>query len=107
MTFQPIRKRSYRGPDGLMCDQSEAVGPDGIVKSGYSVSIGVMAADSVPPGMTIVLDTDAAHAGYVSRMTTKRAAPRPTDAPPVAAPGEGTAHSDYVRRMARRANKEA
>ncbi|HEX2813622.1 MAG TPA: hypothetical protein VHO04_13165 [Sphingopyxis sp.] len=99
MTFQPIRKRSYRGPDGVMCDQSEAVGADGIVKSGYSVSVGVMAADSVPPGVTPVRDTptedDQAHARYVERMSKR--APATAKAPADPAPAEG--HSGYLARM--------
>ncbi len=107
MTFQSTYKRkSYRGPDGLICDQSEAVGSDGIVKSGYSVSISVMAADSA----TIVRDTPLtdgeqaearAFQAYVARMTGK-----PRDdadkAPPATANDENSAYARYVARFNRK-----
>ena len=81
-----------------------AVDAAGVCLPGVTVSVGVMAADSVPPGVTPVRDTptedDQAHAGYVARMKTKRAAP-PAKAPADPAPLEG--HAAYLSRMTRRA----
>lgn len=107
MTFQSnYKQKSYRGPDGLICDQSEAVGSDGIVKSGYSVSISVMAADSA----TIVRDTPLtdgeqaearAFQAYVARMTGK---PRDDadNAPLATANDEDAAYSAYAKRYSRK-----
>ena len=81
MTFQFTHKRkSYRGPDGLTCDQSEAVDANGLVKSGYSVAVNIMAADTAAPSAIIVRDTPLtdgeqaeakAFAAYVARMSGK------------------------------------
>ena len=107
MTFTPNSKRSktYRGPDGLMCDQSEAVDAKGIVKSGYSVAVGVMAADSAAPGAIVVNDTPSkptdAQAGYVNRMTKRKVAPTAADASLASAADGSATHSAYVARFNR------
>ena len=89
----------YYDRDGNRVPRHLAVGSNGIVKSGYSVSVGVMAADSVPPGVTPVRDTptedDQAHARYVERMSKR--APATAKAPADPAPAEG--HSSYLARM--------
>jgi hypothetical protein len=89
----------YYDRDGNRVPRHLAVGSNGIVKSGYSVSVGVMAADSAAPGMTPVRDTptedDQAHARYVERMSKR--APAAAKAPADPAPAEG--HSSYLARM--------
>ena len=97
--------KMYYDRDGNRVPRHLAVGSNGIVKSGYSVSVGVMAADSAAPGMTPVRDTPSkptdAYDAYLARMT-KRGAKPATDAIPATAEG----HDAYVARM-KRAKKEA
>lgn len=76
-----------------------AVDAAGVCLPGVTVSVALTAADSAPTGLLVrdtPTDADAAHAGYVARMKTKRAAP-PAKAPADPAPLEG--HSGYLARM--------
>ncbi len=80
-----------------------AVDAAGVCLPGVTVSVALTAADSAPTGLLVrdtPTDADAAHAGYVARMKTKRAAP-PAKAPADPAPLEG--HAAYLSRMTRRA----
>ena len=80
-----------------------AVDAAGVCLPGVTVSVALTATDSAPTGLLIrdtPTDADAAHAGYLARMKTKRAAP-PAKAPADPAPLEG--HAAYLSRMTRRA----
>ena len=85
-----------------------AVGANGIVKSGFSVSVGVMAADSATPGTIVVHDAPSkandAHEGYVTRMTKRKGGQTAADAIP--AKDEGSAHKGYLARMTARPGQE-
>lgn len=99
----------YYDRDGNRVARHLAVGADGIVKSGFSVAVGVMAADSVAPSAIIVRDTpptagetaeDAAFAKYAAR---HNRAPRDADkAPTVPATDEQAAFEAYASRFTAR-----
>lgn len=99
--------RFYFDSEGNRVPRHLAVGANGIVKSGYSVSVGVMAADSAAPGAIVVNDTPSkpadAYDAYLARMT-KRGAKPAADAIP--ATDEGSAHKGYLARMTARPGQE-
>lgn len=100
----------YYDRDGNRVARHLAVGADGIVKSGFSVAVGVMAADSAAPSAIIVRDTPLtdgeqaeakAFAAYVARMGGK---PRDEadNAPLATANDEDAAYSAYAKRYSRK-----
>lgn len=97
--------RYYYDSEGNRVPRHLAVGANGIVKSGYSVSVGVMAADSAAPGAIVVNDTPSnptdAQAGYVNRMTKRKGAPTAADASLASAADGSATHSAYVARFNR------
>lgn len=82
-----------------------AVDAKGCVKSGFSVAVGVMAADSAAPGAIVVNDTPSkptdAQVGYVNRMTKRKGAPTAADASLASAADGSATHSAYVARFNR------
>lgn len=97
----------YYDRDGNRVPRHMAVDAKGFVKSGFSIAVAVMAADSAAPGSILVHDTPSkptdAYDGYLTRMT-RKGGQAAADAIP--AKDEGSAHAGYLARMTARPGQE-